>query len=180
MAPGGLKRPRVGKKAAVALAALAALVVLALLWAPPSCLGHLAGSAAPDVEECTLVRVVDGDTIIVSLEDGSQERVRLIGIDAPESVHPDKTRNTQAGVESSDYLKGLITAGQTLYLEKDVSDRDKYDRLLRYVWLQAPADGSDDDASRHMLNAIILESGHAVAKRYPPDTRHAELFERLG
>lgn len=154
------------------------LTLFVSLWLLPSCTAQRAVDA-PAVEQVTLERVVDGDTIIVDFPDGESERVRLIGIDAPESVHPDEARNTQEGVDASDYLKGLITPGQTLYLEKDVSDCDKYDRLLRYVWLNAPTDGSEEDVAENMLNAIILESGHAVAKRYPPDTKYADVFERL-
>lgn len=132
-----------------------------------------------DLESCTLERVVDGDTIVVSL-DGRSEKVRLIGIDAPESVHPDASRNTGQGDEASAYLKSLVSPGQTLYLQKDVSDTDRYGRLLRYVWLEVPA-ASDDtgEVSEKMLNAIIVSSGHAQAKDYAPDTRYSRMFHSL-
>ena len=92
---------------------------------------------ASGVEEADLVRVVDGDTLIVPLN-GSEERVRLLGIDCPESVNPDPAKNTPEGERASEYAKSLLTEGQILYIEKDRTDRDPYDRLLRYVWLHEP------------------------------------------
>ena len=136
-------------------------------------------AATTGLESCVLERVVDGDTIVVDL-DGRSEKVRLIGIDAPESVHPDEERNVTEGEESSAYLKSLVSPGQTLYLQRDVSDTDRYGRLLRYVWLEAP--GNPDDAgevTEKMLNAIIVESGHAQAKDYAPDTKYSRMFHSL-
>lgn len=127
----------------------------------------------------SLVRVVDGDTIIVN-DGSSEQRVRLIGIDAAESVHPDESRNTQEGTAASDYLKSLLTEGQTLYLQKDVSDTDKYDRLLRYVWLDTPASPDyKTEAAEKLLNAIIVKDGYATVKDYPPDTKYSEILHSL-
>jgi len=140
------------------------------------------GSAATlaGFESCTLVRVVDGDTIVVSIN-GSQDTVRLIGINAPESVHPDASQNTAEGAAASQYLSGLLTPGQTLWLQKDTSDRDQYDRLLRYVWLELPNDPENyDEVAAKMLNARLVAAGHAEAKRYPPDTHYAEALEQAG
>lgn len=134
---------------------------------------------SPDLEACTLERVVDGDTIVVNL-DGRSEKVRLIGIDAPESVHPDAGRNTAEGDEASAYLKSLVSPGQTVYLQKDVSDTDRYGRLLRYVWLEVPSDPDDaSEVSEKMLNAAIVASGHAQAKDYAPDTRYSRMLHSL-
>lgn len=136
-------------------------------------------SVSPDLEACTLERVVDGDTIVVNF-DGRSEKVRLIGIDAPESVHPDAGRNTVEGDEASAYLKSLLSPGQTVYLQKDVSDTDRYGRLLRYAWLESPADPDDPaEVSEKMLNAIIVSSGHAQARDYAPDTRYSRVFHSL-
>lgn len=136
-------------------------------------------TVSPALEPCTLERVVDGDTIVVDV-DGESKKVRLIGIDAAESVHPDESRNTEAGVEASDYLKSLITPGQTLYLQRDVSETDRYGRLLRYVWIGQPADVDDtEEVAAKMLNAVIVENGYAQGKDYAPDTRYSRILHSL-
>lgn len=123
--------------------------------------------------------VVDGDTIIVELG-GVEQRVRLIGVDTPESVHPDESRNTEAGNVASDYTKSIVKSEDTVYLQKDVSDTDKYDRLLRYVWLEKPTDVNDEsEVKTKMLNAILVAGGYAEPKEYEPDTAYADVFERL-
>lgn len=132
-----------------------------------------------ELEVATVVRVVDGDTIVVEL-DGEEQYVRLIGIDAAESVHPDESRNTEEGEEASDHLKSILSDGDTVYLQKDTSDTDKYDRLLRYVWLEMPTDVSDiDEISTKMLNAILILDGYADPARYEPDTAYADVFDSL-
>lgn len=113
-----------------------------------------------------VVRVVDGDTIIVDIA-GEDTRVRLIGIDTPESVHPDASKNTAAGKTASEHTKQLLT-GKDVYLEYDNEKYDKYDRVLAYVYL----DGE-------MINAQLLEDGYAVTMTIPPNTKYADLFEML-
>ena len=73
-------------------------------------------------------RVVDGDTLVVDLN-GQEERVRLIGVDTPESVHPDDTKNIEAGKIASDFTKSKLE-GKEVELEFDVQERDHYGRLL--------------------------------------------------
>lgn len=132
-----------------------------------------------ELQQATVERVVDGDTIIVDL-DGVEQRVRLIGIDTPESVHPDESRNSEAGDVASDHTKSIVKQGETVYLQKDVSDTDKYDRLLRYVWLEKPTDSNDEsEIKTKMLNAILVVEGYAEPKEYEPDTAYADVFERL-
>jgi micrococcal nuclease len=111
-----------------------------------------------------VVRVIDGDTIVVRL-DGVEQRVRYIGMDAPETVHP--TRGVEPfGIEASNLNKRLVEDDQ-VWLEKDVSETDQYGRLLRYVWL---ADG-------HMANVLLVEEGYAQVDTWPPDVRYqAELL----
>lgn len=131
------------------------------------------------LEPAEVVRVVDGDTIRV-LVDGDEYPLRMIGIDTPESVHADESKNTEAGVEASEYTKAQLTAGQTVYLETDVSNTDKYGRLLRYVWLELPEDPSDETEIREkMYNARLLLEGYANAYRYGDDTKHYDLFLQL-
>jgi len=126
-------------------------------------------------ESVQLVRVVDGDTLLI---DGGKayEYVRLIGIDAPESVNPDPTRNTEDGKLASAYLKDLLKNTAILYLVRDVSETDKYGRLLRYVWLRKPTPDNEEKIRADMVNAIILLNGYATNVTIQPDVVHAELF----
>lgn len=113
--------------------------------------------------EVQVVNVVDGDTIDV-LIDGSKHRVRYIGIDTPETVHP--TRGVEHyGKEASTRNRELVE-GITVYLEKDVSETDRFDRLLRYVWLE---DGT-------MVNEMLVAEGYAQVSTFPPDVKYAEQF----
>ena len=102
-------------------------------------------------------RVVDGDTIDVVV-DGVLERVRLVGIDAPE-------RGECGADEAARLLAGLLDAGE-IRLESDTSDRDTFGRLLRYVW-----------AGEVFVNEMLVEEGLAIARRYPPDTRLSGRLE---
>src|SRR5918995_6372584 len=102
----------------------------------------IAGQALPEnVQEAEVDDNVDGDTIeVVFPNDDRPVDVRLIGIDAPESVRPNSPVECY-GPESSDRLAELLEPGTTVYLERDVSDTDQFDRLLRHVWVV-------DDAER--------------------------------
>ncbi|MDO8482583.1 MAG: thermonuclease family protein [bacterium] len=112
-----------------------------------------------------VTRVVDGDTIDVVMG-GKTERVRYIGIDTPETVDPRKTVQC-FGVEASKKNKELVE-GKMVRLEKDITDRDKYKRLLRYVWL--------DDA---MINRTLVQDGFAHSYSYPPDIKYQDQFVAL-
>ncbi|MGQ9572176.1 MAG: thermonuclease family protein [Dehalococcoidia bacterium] len=112
-----------------------------------------------------VARVIDGDTIAVVI-DGVEYRVRYIGIDTPETVHPSKAVECY-GREASQRNRELVE-GKTVELEKDVSETDQYGRLLRYVWV----DGE-------MVNAILVEEGYAAVVTYPPDVKYQELFLEL-
>ena len=126
-----------------------------------------------------LIRVVDGDTLLVEI-DGVKERVRLIGIDTPESVHPDHTRNTSQGKRASEYTTELLKDVQVVFLVQDVQDRDSYGRLLRYVWLDRSAHTDDiDDIATYMVNGILVHRGIAKAKVYKPNTAYTPYFKAL-
>ncbi|WP_139653443.1 thermonuclease family protein [Raoultibacter phocaeensis] len=138
-------------------------------------------SSSREIEQVEIVRVVDGDTVVVERLDGSEEKVRLIGIDAPESVASDESRNTEEGRIASAYLHELLPARTVVYLEQDVSDRDQYDRLLRYVWLDEPDGALDHHAAAEvMVNAILVGEGYARAKSYAPDTAYDKVLRELG
>lgn len=132
-------------------------------------------------EEAKLIRVIDGDTIEVELNN-KQYSVRLIGINTPESVAPDsyKTKNSIEGTEASNTVKDMLSDIETIYLQKDISDTDKYDRLLRYVWVEKPTDENDiNEISTKMLNAILVNKGIAEIATYKPDTKYEWAFKEL-
>lgn len=132
-------------------------------------------------EEAQVTRVVDGDTVIVDRGAGKTERVRLIGINAPESVAEDESRNCEEGRVASAYLKSLVAPGTKVWLTRDVSDTDTYGRLLRYVWLERPDDPrSTQEVAEKMLNGKLVAEGYAEAHRYKPDTSYAGILETLG
>ena len=135
--------------------------------------------------QATLIRVVDGDTIVVDI-DGEEQKVRLIGMDTPESVaskeYLERTgkQNTELGRTASQFTKDILKNVKTLWLEKDVSDTDKYGRKLRYVWLEKPEDKENIyEISSKMLNAILIKEGYALVKEYPPDTHYNDSFEYI-
>jgi len=117
-------------------------------------------------ERARVVRIVDGDTIIVDRGRGN-ERLRYIGIDTPETVKPD-TPVAWMGPQATAANQALV-AGREVVLERDVSETDKYDRLLRYVWLES-------DAGWLMVNVALLRRGVAQVTTYPPDVAYVERF----
>lgn len=126
------------------------------------------------------IRTVDGDTIIVEDSNGEHKRVRMIGIDTPESVAQEEERNNEYGVMASDYTKELLTNAGTLYLEYDVDADDQYDRILAYVWLEDVDDTFNvENIKNSMVNAIIVENGYGIAKKYEPTVAHDDILAEL-
>jgi micrococcal nuclease len=113
----------------------------------------------------TVMRVVDGDTLEVDVG-GQSEEVRLIGIDTPESVATDRP-NECFGREASERTADLLPVGTAVRLERDVEARDRYDRLLAYVYR------SDDSL---FVNHDLVAGGYAEAMPYPPNTTHQADF----
>lgn len=122
-----------------------------------------------NLEQVVVERVVDGDTI--RLSDG--RTLRYIGIDTPETVAPQKPVEC-FGKEASEFNSTLV-AGKTVWLEKDISEVDRYGRLLRYVYL-------DESASLSaQVNALLVQQGFAYASSYPPDVKwqqQLQLFQQ--
>ena len=127
------------------------------------------------VTVAVVTRVVDGDTIDVEYVEGAKlpaARVRMIGVDTPE-VYGDRE---PYGPEASSFTKKQLT-GKQVWLEKDVSETDRYGRALRYVWLtQPPPDPTEKQVREGMFNAILVLQGYAQASTYPPDVKYADLF----
>ena len=119
-----------------------------------------------ELTEAYLVRVVDGDTVLVMIDD-KEFYVRLIGIDTPESVNPDESKNTPEGVEASEWLKLRLKDIKVIYLEFDIEKYDKYGRLLAYVYV--------DDS---MLNKEILHNGYASPLIIEPNTKYSGFLDK--
>ena len=117
------------------------------------------GGCQPQPGTAKVSRVIDGDTIVIA--DGS--RVRYIGIDTPE-VYPEAEA---FGIEARQANRELVE-GKTIHLERDISNTDRYGRLLRYVYV-----------GDLFVNAELVRRGLAWAKAYPPDTRHHDYLEKL-
>lgn len=111
-----------------------------------------------------VLRVVDGDTIV--LETG--ETLRYIGIDAPEESRGQECFSR----ESTDKNKVLVL-GKEVRLEKDVSEKDRFGRLLRYIW--ALSDSGQGDI---FVNEQLVREGYATASTYPPDVKYSDLFKK--
>ena len=130
------------------------------------------------IEEAKLVRIVDGDTLIVSI-DGVIKKLRMLEIDCPESVASDPKRNTKEGEEAHHFTENLLKDKKILYLTKDKSETDKYGRLLRLVWLEKPNDVFDENELREKcVNAIILLNGHAKVVKYD-DKAYIKIFRKF-
>jgi micrococcal nuclease len=117
-----------------------------------------------------LASIADGDTIQVFVN-GAHEPVRLILIDSPETVDPNRPVEC-FGQESTAYLTWLLSLGGAMYLESDVSDRDQFGRLLRYVWLDFGG------GEVYLVNETLVRSGYAAQSTFPPDVKYeAQLRE---
>lgn len=140
------------------------LFLLALLLAtPPSSTSASTPDASviPEGTQKSMVaRVIDGDTI--ELEDG--RKVRLIGVDTPETVHPQKEVEYY-GKEASDFTKSMLE-GKEVYLEYDVQLTDRYGRTLAYVWLEGGT----------FFNELLLLEGYAQVVTFPPNVKYVERF----
>jgi micrococcal nuclease len=121
---------------------------------------------AGSISTATVVRVIDGDTVELSIG-AVTERARLLGIDAPESVSP-KVPDQCFGAEASQALHDLLPPGAGVRIERDTESRDRYGRLLLYLYR------ADDGL---FVNQWMLESGLADAMAFEPNTTFAVPFE---
>ena len=113
-----------------------------------------------------VVRVVDGDTIQVRLDGGATERVRYIGIDTPESVKPGTP--VQCFAKKASHFNAGLVAGRDVTLKTDAEERDRYGRLLAYVY-----------AGPEFVNRELVARGYARTLTIPPNVAHADEFARL-
>ena len=158
------------------------LVPILGVWMLLSCgfapLGAIAPTGTPGPEGGTswgptgptqaahVTTITDGDTIHVDIS-GVDHRLRYIGMDTPESVKPGSPVEPYAKAAAA--RNALLVADRDVILEKDVSETDRYGRLLRYVWL-------DDGGAWTMVNLELVRTGYAQVMTYPPDVKYASRF----
>ncbi|MDT2048031.1 thermonuclease family protein [Priestia flexa] len=122
-----------------------------------------------NLEQVLVARVVDGDTL--ELNDG--RKVRLIGVNTPEST----TRTEEYGKEASKYTTEQLE-GKKVWIQKDISETDRYSRYLRIVWTQVPKnDMAEEEIRNKMFNAQLVLNGYAEPSTYPPDVKYSQYFK---
>ena len=117
----------------------------------------------------SVVYVIDGDTVIVDMG-GTEVKIRLIGMNTPESCHPDESKNCEEGRIASNFTANLLN-GQEIWLEYDAETTDQYGRTLAYVYLRG--DGGE------MVNKILVKEGMASAMTIPPNVKYSDDFVSL-
>ncbi|PHK49172.1 thermonuclease NucI [Staphylococcus edaphicus] len=123
-------------------------------------------SAPQNTEKVHVTRVVDGDTLVAQNGRNEQLKVRLIGVDTPETVKPN-TPVQPYGKEASDYTKAQLT-NKDVYLEYDKEKEDRYGRTLAYVWI----------GEKTMFNEQLVKKGLAREKYYSPNGKYRDVFEK--
>lgn len=114
-----------------------------------------------------VTKIIDGDTIVIE----GDKKVRYIGVDTPETKHPIKKVEC-FGKEASEKNKKLVM-DKYVRLEKDVSETDKYGRLLRYVWVMESKDATREGL---FVNEYLVKEGYALPATFPPDVKYADVF----
>ena len=134
---------------------------------PPSADASVPSAVPAGAVPAAVERVVDGDTVVVVAPDGARERLRLIGVDTPETVKPDAPVDC-FGPEASAFTTDALPVGSTVWLEDDASqgDADRYDRLLRYVWTEGGG----------LLNQQLVASGLGTEDTYDQPYRYRDAF----
>ncbi len=128
---------------------------------------HIFGFLFPTGQNIKLLKIYDGDTILVSFN-GKPEKIRFTGINTPEIDHPKYHKKGEYfGEEAKTHLKDILEKHKISRLEFDVDKRDKYHRLLAYIFLE----------NGKMLNELMVEDGYAFAYNFPPNTKYKRLFD---
>lgn len=119
-------------------------------------------------EAYTVTKVSDGDTIWAN-----NEKIRIIGINTPEIKNKEKFSK-----EAKDLTKSLIL-NKKVYLEKDLEERDQYNRLLRYVWLREPEKIDREEIEKNTIEGILLSKGYARVYTFKPNTKYRKYFKEI-
>jgi len=143
-------------------------ILLVIIVSLAITVNHYLDQEASDLLSAEVIQVYDGDTLQVSIGN-LRETVRLIGINTPETKGKYNKKDEFYGKEASIFLQDLLPKGTTVYLKADLENRDQYDRLLRYVWL--------DEEQEIFVNLILLEKGYAETMFFEPNTKYYDLFK---
>ena len=129
--------------------------------------------AAPTgpTEDATLVRVVDGDTIR-AIVGGKEYRIRFIGMNTPE-LNEASAATPEPFAELATQANARLLAGGRLVLERDVSETDRYGRLLRDIWVEAGGQWT-------LVNLALVDEGYAQVATYPPDVKYVDALLAAG
>ena len=118
-------------------------------------------------QDIKLLKIYDGDTILVSLN-GKKEKIRFTGINTPEIAHPKFHKKSEYfGNKAKNHLKNILKKHKISKLEFDVKKRDKYQRMLAYIFLE----------NGKMLNELMVENGYAYTYNFPPNSKYKALFD---
>lgn len=149
------------------LKVIVGLIVLAvsLLTPPKTQSPKLEKATVQNSSKAAVAVVLDGDTVDLV----SSERIRYIGIDAPEIVHSGKRGECFANQSRNE--NSVLVLNKDVRLEKDVSETDKYKRLLRYVFVK------DTSGKEIFVNEYLIRNGFAFIATYPPDVKYVTLFK---
>lgn len=133
-------------------------------------------SGNQDFVQAVIVRAVDGDTAVVKV-DGQEKRVRFLGVDTPETVHPNKPVQFY-GKEASNFTKESLN-GRRVWLEYDSNPQDRYGRHLAYIWLKNPKTIDEASIRENMFNAKLLLGGYAKVMIIRPNKRYEAEFKKF-
>lgn len=126
-----------------------------------------------ELTEAKVTKIVDGDTIWVDIN-GDEEKVRFIGVNCPEYT----TKIEPYGKEATEYTTNELL-GKTIYLQKDVSETDDYNRLLRYIWLEKVDNINEENIRQYLFNAKLVLNGYAQSNYYKPDISLQNYLEKF-
>lgn len=142
---------------------LIVLVSVATFLSASACGSRSSATQVAPIRQTVVSDVVDGDTIVVRFPSGTEEIIRLLGIDTPETVDPNRPIQCY-GAEASAHVSTVLAPGTAIRVERDVEARDHFGRLLAYVFR------SDDDL---FVNLDLARRGFADLSIYPPNNAYA-------
>ena len=148
---------------------IAVVVMFLLVWRGTTLSNESAVQEPPSTDYGSLydvVRIVDGDTLVADV-DGNETKIRLIGVNTPESVHSDDSKNVPEGKEAYAYMENLL-GGRRIYLVYDEDREDDYGRTLAYVFTE--------DCT--FVNLLLVEDGIAECMRIEPNVRYSSDFAK--